>query len=114
MEKNIKKTIVSDFSNHISSFKDMGVNDYEYSNDENNIRVFVDFGVCFPVLEVDKIDILDSDYDNLDNQLALDIREGIRKEVEYYNSENKEYHTDGYNIFEELSREKYYFEKYNF
>lgn len=110
------QAVQKDFKNYIKSFSDMGISDYEYS--DGNIRVFVDFGFCLRDLEIKGIEILNDDYEALQFENAVHLKEYIKDLITEYNEQTELKlleelsDQDSYNIAEELAKERYYHNKY--
>lgn len=91
--------VQKDFSRFVADFSDLGVSDYEYSDD--TVRVFVDFDYCLCEVDIKKIDILDNDYEDIHSENALAIRCFIEKIVADYNEDQD-------NLEKRLSEESEY------
>lgn len=79
--------VQKDFNRYVSNFSDMGVSDYEYSDD--TVRVFVDFGFCLREVDIKKIEILNDDYEDIHSENALALRRFIEKVIADYNKEEE-------------------------
>lgn len=75
--------IKKDFNRVVSDFSDMGVSDYEYSDDK--IRVFVDFGFCLREVDIKDIEILNSDYDPIETEKTIELKQFIKETIADYN-----------------------------
>lgn len=71
--------VQKDFSRFVSDFSDMGISDYEYSDD--TVRVFVDFSFCLREVDINKIEILDDDYEPIHSENALALRRFIEEVI---------------------------------
>lgn len=76
-----------DFSRAISNFSDMGVSDYEYS--DGKIRVYVEFGFCLREVDIKTIEVLNEDYDVIEDENTLIIKNFIKKTIEDYNADQE-------------------------
>lgn len=79
--------IKNDFSRVVSGFSNLGVSNYECF--EGDVRVFVDFGFCLREVDIDKIEILDEDYEEIYSENALALRRFIKQEIADYNKEEE-------------------------
>lgn len=79
--------VQKDFKCYVSNFSDMGISDYEYSDDR--LRVFVDFDFCLREVDIKKIEILDDNYEEIHSDNALALRRFIKQEIADYNKEEE-------------------------
>lgn len=81
-KSNVEK-IQRDFSRFVHDFSDIGVLDYEYTDDK--VCVFVDFDYCLRELVIKNIEILDNDYEPIHNKYTLTLRCFFEEIVADYN-----------------------------
>lgn len=79
--------VINDFDRFISDFPQMGVSDYEYIND--GILVFVKFGLCIGNLLTDSIEVLNEDYEPIQDNDSIVIINSIKQSINNYNLENR-------------------------
>ncbi len=104
--------IQHNFIKRIVNMKECGLSDYEGSF--NKYLVFVDFDILsFKRLKIKCIEVLSKEYDLLITETAL-LMPFIEEIISEYNNEIESSLTDGYSIKEELERERYYDNKYQY